>query len=176
MSTGKDAYGTMRVRNRVQGARYSGKGCQKQESASIVLVRGEAEHLPFKSGVFDVGLLLEVLEHIEDDRSALSEVRRILGADGEVVLSVPHPPAVYPDKHHKREGYTKDEMFGLLDGEGFRAISSEFCMFWISRMMLKFAAGFISTFRIPPPILPFLGLEHLFRRPPAFDIVIRTRK
>lgn len=138
----------------------------KRRKRMPLLVRGKVETLPFKGGVFDIALLLEVLEHIEDDRGGLEEVKRILTPVGKLILSTPCPPPVYPDKLHKREGYTKKEIIKLLDEVGFKVISYKFCMFLWARVMLRFAATFISIFLIPPPLLFLLWLEQFFKKPP----------
>jgi SAM-dependent methyltransferase len=53
-----------------------------------------------RSSSFEVVVLLDVLEHIDDDLAALREVRRLLAADGLAVVSVPIPdhwPVTYED-------------------------------------------------------------------------------
>jgi 2-polyprenyl-6-hydroxyphenyl methylase / 3-demethylubiquinone-9 3-methyltransferase len=40
------------------------------------------ESLPFAAGVFDVVVCVDVLEHVEDLQGVLSEVRRVLRANG----------------------------------------------------------------------------------------------
>ena len=45
--------------------------------------------LPFKTGSFDLVLAMDVIEHVEDDRHALAECRRILKEDGLLVVTVP---------------------------------------------------------------------------------------
>ena len=53
---------------------------------------GSATDLPFEAGLFDRVLCLDVLEHLRlDEQSvALSEIRRVLTADGEALISVPN--------------------------------------------------------------------------------------
>ncbi len=45
--------------------------------------------LPFADGSYDLVYASHVLEHIDDDRRALSEVRRVLSGDGLAILPVP---------------------------------------------------------------------------------------
>jgi SAM-dependent methyltransferase len=52
-------------------------------------VIGNAESLPVRSGAFDVILCTHVLEHLDDDRRAMRELRRALHPDGVAVVSVP---------------------------------------------------------------------------------------
>ncbi len=51
--------------------------------------------LPFADGSFDGAVLGEVLEHVEDDRGALTELARVLRPDGVLAASVPANPALY---------------------------------------------------------------------------------
>ena len=45
--------------------------------------------IPHPDGSFDVILCIHVLEHVEDDRKAMRELRRILRADGFAIVLVP---------------------------------------------------------------------------------------
>jgi SAM-dependent methyltransferase len=40
----------------------------------------DIQHLPFKDEIYDVIFASHVLEHIRDDRQAISEIRRVLRA------------------------------------------------------------------------------------------------
>ena len=56
----------------------------------VVLARGDIHHLPYADASMDRVLMSEVLEHLEDDASALSEVRRVLKPGGVLAMTVPH--------------------------------------------------------------------------------------
>lgn len=56
------------------------------------------EHLPFREATFDVILLHEVLEHVDDDAATLNEARRVLATGGRVVIFVPN--RLYPFETH----------------------------------------------------------------------------
>ena len=144
----------------------------RQKNIKAALVCGELQNLPFCQETFDFALLLEVLEHIADDIKGLHEVKRILKPNSKLIMSVPYPPPPYPDRAHKREGYTKENIFKLLNNIGFTIISYKFCMFRLSRIVLKFAVKFISIFKFPPPIIPILKLEPYLKKISPFDIVI----
>lgn len=53
-------------------------------------VLADVAHLPFAPASADLVLALELLEHVDDPRPVLAEIRRV--AAGRVVLSVPHEP------------------------------------------------------------------------------------
>ncbi|MBM4271314.1 MAG: class I SAM-dependent methyltransferase [Deltaproteobacteria bacterium] len=46
--------------------------------------------LPFRNGVFSHVISSEVLEHLEDDRKALSEISRVMKPSGVLVITFPH--------------------------------------------------------------------------------------
>jgi len=67
-----------------------------EELPNLALAVGE--YLPFRDGSFDVVLLHEVLEHVDDDVATLREARRVLAAGGRVVVFVPN--RLYPFETH----------------------------------------------------------------------------
>jgi SAM-dependent methyltransferase len=69
-------------------------------------VCADALALPFCDGVFDVALHFHVFEHIADDRTAMSEVARVLRPGGLLICQVP-----------RRAGTATDEAFGLSHEE-----------------------------------------------------------
>lgn len=66
----------------------------QREQVPAGLLSGDILKLPFPDASFDKVLMSEVLEHISDDRVALSEIYRVLKPGGILALSVPH--ARYP--------------------------------------------------------------------------------
>lgn len=53
-------------------------------------IRADARAIPLDDGLADVVFLLDVIEHVRDDRSLLREVRRVLTPNGRLVLSTPN--------------------------------------------------------------------------------------
>jgi SAM-dependent methyltransferase len=51
--------------------------------------RVSVEQLPFDDGSFDAVICNHVLEHVQDDRKAMSELRRVLSPQGWALLQVP---------------------------------------------------------------------------------------
>jgi SAM-dependent methyltransferase len=62
------------------------------------LLAGAAESLPFLSASFDILLLHEVIEHVEDDRLAIREAYRLLASGGRMVIFAPN--RLYPLETH----------------------------------------------------------------------------
>ncbi len=54
----------------------------------IKVLRGEAEHLPFKDSVFDVVLGIGLLQYIEEEKMVISEMVRVLKEEGRIILTL----------------------------------------------------------------------------------------
>ncbi len=57
-----------------------------------------AENLPFDDGTFDVILLNEVIEHVDDDRDTIREAYRVLAPGGHIIIYAPN--RLYPFETH----------------------------------------------------------------------------
>lgn len=67
---------------------------------------GRLEELPFESDSFDLITCLDVLEHVSDDRVALTELRRVCKPGGWLLATVPAHPVLWSlhdrANHHYR--------------------------------------------------------------------------
>jgi SAM-dependent methyltransferase len=74
----------------------------KAESVSV----GDAQDLPLKDQCVDVVMILDCLEHVDDDGRVLDECRRVLRKGGRLLITVPAFTFLWTtfDKHsyHKR--------------------------------------------------------------------------
>jgi ubiquinone/menaquinone biosynthesis C-methylase UbiE len=61
----------------------------KAVNPDVSYLTADINKLPFKSNYFDTVVCLEVLEHIENDNRAISELFRVLKKNGTLVISVP---------------------------------------------------------------------------------------
>ncbi|MDX1622707.1 MAG: class I SAM-dependent methyltransferase [Gemmatimonadota bacterium] len=88
-------------------------------------VRATAVALPVASGSVDRLFLLDVLEHVPDDRSALCEVRRALRPGGTAVVHVPAHPSLWSPHdevmHHVRR-YRRSELVEKLVEAGLEPV------------------------------------------------------
>lgn len=91
-------------------------------------VQGSALALPFPDGVFDAVITSEVLEHIWDDRGAITELVRVLRPGGRMAVTV---PTRWPERvcwaldhdYHDRPGghvriYRQHELESRLEAAG----------------------------------------------------------
>ncbi|MBM3888172.1 MAG: class I SAM-dependent methyltransferase [Verrucomicrobia bacterium] len=90
------------------------------------LVAGALPELPFPDGAFDIVCALDVIEHLDDDRSAARDLWRVCKPGGLLVVTVPACPWLWSEhdeiNDHKRR-YTRDGLRACLtqpDGEWLR--------------------------------------------------------
>ena len=93
-------------------------------------------HLPYNSRVFDLVICSEVMEHIQDEHAAISELKRVLKPGQFLALSVPRnlPERVcwlLSDEYHQvNQGhvriYTKEAMIHLFESNGFTLLGTHF--------------------------------------------------
>ena len=109
------------------------------DAAAIRLAhtRGQAQYcrssgttLPFRPAVFDAVMASDVLEHIEDDRHAMSEIVRALRPGGVAIISVPAHQWLFSRHdvalHHFRR-YSKAGLRALLESGGLRIRRLSYC-------------------------------------------------
>ncbi len=82
--------------------------------------------LPTASAEFDVALLLDVLEHVKDDRALLQDARARLRVGGTVIVTVPAWPQLFSshDVHlaHERR-YTTKQLRALVARSGLECVA-----------------------------------------------------
>jgi SAM-dependent methyltransferase len=85
-------------RNMLDLARYGTVTGVELSETSVELARardagtvlaGSVMDMPFDDDSFDLAVCLDVIEHLEDDVSALRELRRVLSPGGALLLTVP---------------------------------------------------------------------------------------
>lgn len=62
----------------------------KENRSSVQPIEASASRLPFPSGSVDTVLLLDILEHVTDERKVITEMQRVLRPGGTLILSVPY--------------------------------------------------------------------------------------
>lgn len=110
---------------------------------------------------FNLILLSEVLEHLEDDVGALRRVRPLLEDDGVLVVTVPRDPAFWSLEDemwgHKRR-YLREDLAAKLQSGGFRSctvwtwgfpLTKFLVMLQIRRLSRRVGEG-TESFHFPP--------------------------
>lgn len=112
-------------------------GLQKK----IVVKKGSILNMPFRKNFFDGVVCGEVLEHMKNDKKALSEIQRVLKPGGVCIVTTPgHPEnwdiSDYISGHERR--YTKADLYQKFKDEHFRNISCNFIGFPLNNLWHKF--------------------------------------
>ena len=87
------------------------------------VVDGGLEALPFADDAFDLAVCLDVLEHLDDDRGALAELRRVVRPGGALIVTVPAHPRLWSrhdELNHHRRRYTRPALRAAAEGGGWR--------------------------------------------------------
>lgn len=94
--------------------------CRRRGVENVIL--HEEAKLPFEDESFDLVTAFDVIEHIEDDRGALVEMRRVLRPGGCLLIYTPALPWLYSEHdrlvHHQRR-YMKRELGNKMTEAGF---------------------------------------------------------
>lgn len=75
--------------------------------------QGDALRLPFAAGSFDLAVVLDLLEHLDDDRRGLAEVARVLRPGGRLLVMVPAFELLWgpqDDSSHHRRRYRRHDL------------------------------------------------------------------
>ena len=120
-----------RIWDAAEGLSVYALDVRAKPGVSVVAV---LEELPVRSGSVDLLWCHHVLEHVEDDRAAMRELRRVLSPDGELIVSVPMGPgatveygfATAADNDHRRR--YGDDFAARLSEAGIDAELVEFSL------------------------------------------------
>ena len=66
------------------------------EQGRLTPIRGDLTRIPLETGALDSTFCMEVLEHVEDDRTALGEIARVVKPGGSLFVTVPNRRAPLP--------------------------------------------------------------------------------
>jgi len=116
------------------------------------------DQVPFQGESFDLVVMLDVLEHLDQDTEALQALRPRLKPEGWLLLTVPAYPFLWSRhdqiNHHKRR-YTQDQLCQVVQQGGYR-------VHYVS---------FYNTFLFPI-VLIVRSLNKLLRRQEGDDLTL----
>lgn len=108
--------------------------------------KGNICALPFEPATFDLVLATDVLEHVDDDLLALSEISRVLAPGGKALITVPAFPALWGLQDdvslHKRR-YRLRALLAKIEYAGFKPIKSYYFNYllfgpiWLARKLMR---------------------------------------
>lgn len=97
---------------------------RQRTGTPVTLARGECPgDMPFPDEAFDLVCMLDVLEHLDDDREALRALRHLLRPGGSLLVTVPAYQWLWSGHdiflHHRRR-YTAARLRRVLEDSGYR--------------------------------------------------------
>jgi SAM-dependent methyltransferase len=128
------------------GADYTRAALERlgQRLTNVPLLQFDLTQCPLPDASVDAVVLLNVLEHIEDDGRAVAQLHRILRPGGVMIIEVPAGSSLYDvyDSHlmHFRR-YDMPKLLALLRGGGFEVLTHShlgcllFPPFWLTKKL-----------------------------------------
>lgn len=134
----------------VVGLELSERGAEVARSRGVgEVAQAGIDAMPFEDSSFDLVTCLDVLEHIEDDRGALRELRRVARPGGVLLISVPAYPWLWSshdelNQHYRR--YTRPELLRRVVEAGWRPLRTTH----FNALLLPVAAAWRYAERLRP--------------------------
>lgn len=119
------------------GVDLSTRQASSSPHPGVVLVQADLGRLPFRES-FDMVLLLDVLEHFEDDRALLCSVTPVLRQGGLLVITVPAMPSLwsgYDERCGHCRRYAAGALRDLLGRTGFAPVLMTHFAFFLAPLL-----------------------------------------
>jgi len=93
------------------------------------VVEGWIEEMPFEDAKFDLAVAMDVIEHLDDARLALAELRRVVKPGGFLVVTVPAFPFLWGphdivNEHRRR--YIRSSLLTAAAGTGWSPLATSY--------------------------------------------------
>jgi SAM-dependent methyltransferase len=103
--------------------------CLARERSAGEVVEGSVLEMPFEGGTFDLAVSLDVIEHLEDDLTALRELRRVVAPGGALLITVPAYQWLWSghdeiNHHHRR--YTRRSLQRIAEQAGWQQVRTTY--------------------------------------------------
>jgi SAM-dependent methyltransferase len=90
--------------------------------------------IPFEGTQFDLVAMFDVLEHIEQDFSALTAIHARMAPEGKLLLTVPAFESLWSmhdSMHHHKRRYSLHPLIRLLERAGYTVTYASYINFWL---------------------------------------------
>ena len=158
----------------------------RERGASVMVA--QISSLPFPSGAFDLVCALDIIEHVDDDDAALSEVVRVASPGAYVLLSAPLHASrwtAFDDFVGHRRRYEPDQLRNKLSSHGLAVQRSaiygmqpkstrlldlgiwwlthhrERAMWWYNRALMPLGVRFQKKLELASGMLDATGIDEL---------------
>jgi SAM-dependent methyltransferase len=146
------------------------------------VVAGSITDMPLATDSFDLAVCLDVIEHLDDDRGALRELRRVVAPGGMLVVTVPAYQWLWSrhdtlNQHHRR--YSESTLLAAAADADWRCERTTY----FNSVLLPVAIALRSLERVRPPSgessldlwLPPALLNRLLQQPMNLEAEIIRR-
>jgi SAM-dependent methyltransferase len=120
------------------------------------VIEGTVEDLPFADDSFDFAVCLDVIEHLDEDRPTLRELRRVVAPGGWLLVTVPAYPTLWSShdvvNHHRRR-YTCATLLEAASECGWEATRTTH----------------FNSLLLPAAVI-YRWIERLTHKPPSSDL------
>jgi SAM-dependent methyltransferase len=145
--------------------------CHERGLDSVTL--GDASALPYRDERFDLVISIDVLEHVDDDMSALAETYRVCRRGGTLIATVPAFNFLWSRRdeqcHHKRR-YSLEQFRSKVSRAGFKIIRATYInMPLFVPLFLMIKMGQLSSKKAPS-----LKMDYALVPPPLNRILARV--
>jgi SAM-dependent methyltransferase len=181
----------LRPRLPIEGTQFldiSAPALAKLRARGARVTLGKVNALPFANGAFDLVCALDIIEHVEDDDSALAELSRVARSGGVLLISTPLHPLLWNAFDdfvgHKRRYeppnllaklaqhglvVERSAPFGmqprssrLLDlGMWWMTHQRERAMWWYNRVFMPLGLRFQKELQLTPGMIPTDGVDEV---------------
>jgi ubiquinone/menaquinone biosynthesis C-methylase UbiE len=111
--------------------------CKKRGITRVKL--GDVSNLPYKDNFFDIICLMDVIEHVSNDKLVIREMHRVLKKGGLLLMTLPALPFIY-SKHDKAQGhfkrYSKNDLAKIFKGSGFKEKKMSYFNIFLSPLII----------------------------------------
>jgi 2-polyprenyl-3-methyl-5-hydroxy-6-metoxy-1,4-benzoquinol methylase len=117
-----------------------------KEKTDATVIKGTLPDLPKINEKFDLIVLFDVLEHIDDDVLTLYNLSSLLKPSGRILLSTPACPNLFGPhdmQHHHKRRYTKHQLSNVIRNSDLNILHINhfntllFPIAWINRIIQK---------------------------------------
>ena len=113
----------------------------RERGAWPVLKGSLPDKMPFAGQQFDLIVLLDVLEHIDDDGASLHTLQNLLAPGGYLVLTVPAFPFLWSphdEEHHHKRRYRAAGLQKIIQSTGLMLCYISYFNTWLFPMVAAF--------------------------------------
>jgi SAM-dependent methyltransferase len=102
------------------------------------------DEMPFGDDRFDLVVLLDVLEHVDEDQAALHRVRKLMRPGGCLMLTVPAFPflwSAHDEVHEHKRRYTRGDLVQQVGAAGIRVTRASYFNSWLFPLVAAVRLG-----------------------------------